>query len=344
MAITLIIIIVAAIIVAAIIIITTLSSNHKKESNKPLDSHIEVEFEYSHELNEKGCITLASNGDITLSTGGDNNVTLIGASKQIATEIMGICDSPKSYYEWGKDISNILMTNEIQIKEVELFRTEVLPIVERRVAKLIEKDKEWESLGEKDKEDKIEEYRNISMVEFDEEVSPAMSGALSYLTFNKPIQVPQLNELIKEYGIRNMNTYCEYYGRKNPIITISNINYRKPLEELVTVGLAYTGKDLSVEELLSTLTLSQLNDIALVDKKFTKKEKAIKYIAEKENVTSIIENNITLRALFSLRPLPDKFIGFDIEKYKEVKCYYENLADVLVSLYKGYSPINYHIN
>lgn len=331
------------VIATSIILIIKLFSNHKTETKKQLDYHIDAEVERPNAPKEKGRLTLSSNGDITLSSGG-NSVTLIGASEQIANEIMVMCDSPKSYYEWTKDVSNILMANEIQIKEVEHFRAKVLPIVERRVSELIKKDNEWESLGERDKEDKMEEYRNVSMVEFDEEVSPAMSGALSYLTFNNPIQVPQLNELIKEYGIRNMNTYCEYYGRKNPIITISNINYRKSLEELVTVGLAYSGKDLSVEELLSTLTLSQLNDIALSDTKFTKKEKAIKYIAEKENVTSIIENNITLRALFSLSPLPEKFNGFDIEKYKEVRDYYDNLADVLVSLYKGYSPMKYKLN
>ena len=280
-------------------------------------------------------------GSITLCSEGKKRVTLIGASELAAKEILAICDEANSFYDWSKKVSCILMENGIKVKEVEKFRSHVSPIVESRVKKLIENDEEWDQLGDRDKEDKRHEYIINSMVVFGEDVSPAMSNSLSSLALSHPVQVPLLKELIAKYGANNIRTYSQYIERKNPIITIQDVNYRKPLEDLVKVGLAYTEKDMSIEELLSTLTLAELNGIASTESKFTRKDKAIKYLSEQENISSIIDKNITLRALFALKPLPVEFKEFDFNKYREATSYFDNLADVLVSLYKGYSPIKY---
>lgn len=334
------IIVILLIVVAAILIIGYLSKQ-TKAAQKSDEPHIGVEVEYPSGSNDKGTMTMNTDGSVTLCTGKKSHVTLIGASRQTANEIINICDNLFTYNDASKKVGRILMENGIQIKEVEEFCSKVRPLVESRVKELVTKDPEWESLGDRDKEDKENEYRSLSMVEFGEEVTPVMSGALSFLTFNQPVQVPLLTEIVTEYGGDNVDTYCQYFGRKNPIIKIPDATYRKPLEELVKVGLAYTGKDMSVEELLSTLTLAELNEIASTDTKFTRKDKAIKFLEEKDNIASIIDKSVTLRSLFSLRPLPDKYREFDIAKYTDSQCYYGNLADVLVSLYKGYSPMDY---
>lgn len=199
-----------------------------------------------------------------------------------------------------------------------------------------------ESLGEMDKRDKRLEYVDKSMVTFHDDTTPAMEGSLSYLAMNEPVHVPLFNEFVERYGLNNLSTYSGYIGRKNPIISIPNSNYRKPLEDLVKVGLSSTGNDMSVEELLSSLTLNKLNEISGTDTKFTRKDKAIKYISEKDNVASIIDKNIVLRSLFVLKPLPDEFQEFDFDKYRELADYYEELADVVVSVYNGLSPISFN--
>lgn len=332
---------IGVILAVAIILLINYVDKQKKAVQKPVEPHFDTIVEELEYRNNRGTLALNSDGSISLLNGNKPCVTLIGASRQIANEIISICDDMDSLYESEKKVCQILMENGIQVKEVEVFRSRVCPIVEKKVRELIEKDEEWESLGERDKEDKYEEYVNISMEELWEDVSPAMFGALSVLAFKKPVQVPLLNEMIIEYGVANIDTYFQYRDRKNPIIKIADANYRKPLENLVKAGLAYTGKDMSIEELLSTLTLAELNELASTDTKFTRKDKVINYLAEKEDISSIIDKNITLRALFSLCPLPDKFKEFDFEEYAETKEYYENLADVLVSLYKGYSSIPY---
>lgn len=289
----------------------------------------------------KGTIILNDDGSITLNRGNKSCVTLIGAFPKIANEIITICDTDDSFYNLTEMISMILMEYEIKIMEVERFNSNVKPIIKKRVKELIAKDLEWESLGERDKKDKEKEYIDQYMIDFLDDAPPAMFGALSFLVFNSPIEVPLFKEINSEYGLKNLNTYCQYLGRKNPIISIQNIQYRKPLEDLVKVGLAFTGRDMSAEELLSTLTLSKLNEIALTNTKFTRKDKVIKYLIEKENISSIIEKNITLRSLFSLRPVPDRFKEFDFEKYRMSKYYYEELSTVLVSLYNGYFYMKY---
>lgn len=294
------------------------------------------------EIQERKASILQREDDVfVLNSGLSSQITLIGASARNAAAIRSLCEkfNSSSTYDAEKAIRDILMENAIQVGEVIAFQNEVRPIIERRVQRLISADTEWESLGEMDREDKRAEYIDQSMVAFPDDITPMLEGALTNLAMNTPIQVPLLNEMIAEYGVSNINTYCEYNNRKNPIISISNPNYRKPLEELVKVGLASTGKDMSVEELLSSLTLNELNEISGAESRFTRKDKAIQFIAEKDDVLSIIEKNIALRSLFVLRPLPELFQGFDFEKYNKLLEYYEALADVVVSVYNGYSTI-----
>ena len=280
-------------------------------------------------------------GAFVLNGGTSRQVTLIGTNVHIAHVIKDKCDllPTSSYYDAVNDIRDILLENSIQVAEVNAFQNEVHPIIEKRVQRYISEDKEWDSLGEMDKRDRKMEYIDRSMVSFHSNVSPAMETALAYLAVHSIIQVPLLPELIREYGIKNLNTYYKYYGRKNPIISIPNSNYRKPLENLVDVGLAFTGKDMSVEELLSSLTLNKLNEISGTESAFTRKDKAIKYFSERADVSTIIEKNISLRSLFVLTPLPVQFQVFDFDKYGELLKYYEAVGDVVVSVYNGLSPI-----
>ncbi len=333
-------ILVLAIIGGLAFIAKTIMSDrtHPRHVSKP-----STVFEYKGPEKRETTIQKREDGAFVLNGGSASQVTLIGATVHEAQDIKTLCDSFASSpnYDAEKGVRDILLCKAIQVEEVNSFQKEVRPIVERRVQNLISEDEEWESLGEMDKEDKKKGYIDQSMVTFHDAVSPSMEGALSYLAMNSPIQVPLLNELIQVYGVRNLNTYNSYRGRKHPIISIPNANYRKPLEDLVKVGLASTGYDMSVEEVLSSLTLNELNDISGSETKFTRKDKAIKYIAEKDNVASIIEKKIALRSLFVLKPLPTQYHDFDFDKYQELVTYYASLADVVVSVYNGLSHISF---
>ena len=279
---------------------------------------------------------------IVLNSDKASKITLIGASDSSAKTIKRLCDNYSSYYDAVKSIRDVLLENAIQVAEVVAFQTKVRPLVEGRVHKLISEDGEWDTLGEKDQRDIMAKYVDESMVSFDKDkVSPALETALSYLAMNSPIQVPLLDEMINEYGMANLNTYCEYSGRKNPVIQIANADYRKPLKDLVNAGLAYSGNDLSVEELLSSLTLNELNSISEPEARFTRKDKAVKYISEKDDVTSIIEKHVDRRSLFALKPLPPQLNAFDFDGFSKLQSYYEALADVVFSVYNGLSEIKY---
>lgn len=277
-----------------------------------------------------------------LNAGKASKITLIGASESSAKTIKELCDNYSSYYDAVKSIRGVLLENAIQVAEVVAFQSKVRPLVEGRVQKLISEDEMWGGMGEKDRRDKKSEYVEKSMVSFNKEiVTPALETSLSYLAMHSPIQVPLLDEMISEFGATNVGTYCEYFGRKNPVIQISNAAYRKPLENLVKAGLAYSGKEMSVEELLSSFTLNELNSFSEPDARFTKKDKAIKYISEKDDIASIIEKHVDLHSLFALKPLPPQFNAFDVDSFSKLQSYYEALAEVVFSVYNGLSAISY---
>ena len=308
---------------------TSQATNHSEPSNQ------EDKKMQSRTLGEENKV-------IVLNSGKASKITLIGASDSSAKTIKRLCDNYSSYYDAVKSIRDVLLENAIQVAEVDAFQTKVRPLVEGRVHKLISEDGEWDTLGEKDRRDKMAKYVDESMVSFDKDkVSPALETALSYLAMNSPIQVPLLDEMINEYGMANLNTYCEYSGRKNPVIQIANADYRKPLKDLVNAGLAYSGNDLSVEELLSSLTLNELNSISGPEARFTRKDKALKYISEKDDVASIIEKYVDRRSLFALKPLPPQFNAFYFDGFSKLQSYYEALADVVFSVYNGLSEIEY---
>lgn len=312
---------------------------NKADTSQETD-HSESSIQEKHNIQSRS--QGEENNVFVLNSGKASKITLIGASNSSAETIKRMCDNYSSYYDAVKSIRDVLLENAIQVAEVAAFQSKVQPLVEGRVQKRISEDGEWESLGEKDQRDKMAKYVDESMVSFDKDkVSPALETALSYLAMNSPIQVPLLDEMINEYGMANLNTYCEYSGRKNPVIQIANADYRKPLKDLVNAGLAYSGNDLSVEELLSSLTLNELNSISGPEARFTRKDKALKYISEKDDVASIIEKYVDRRSLFALKPLPPQFNAFDFDGFSKLQSYYEALADVVFSVYNGLSEIEY---
>ena len=308
-----------------------------------------ISVEYEPEKPKKKPSTVQQKGDTVLINGGrPSQITLLNASIEDAHAILDICEGNYSSYEAEKRVRDRLMEQEIVVNEIIIFQDTVRPVIERSVQKLISENEDWESMGEKDKKDQWDEYAQDTIEEYldsyqspnaDRYLPPAFEGALSFLVTHSLTQIPLLREMIEKYGVANINTYAEYVGRKNPVITISNPDYRKPLENLVRVGLACSGKDLSVDEMLSSLSLNTLNDISGSETRFTRKDKAIKYISEKENVYSIIEKNIALRSLFALRPLPSQFSAFDFSGYSEQLSYYEALASVVVSVINGYATV-----
>jgi len=336
-----------ALIITVVFFLFIIPALGKKSQPQSKGPYIPVEHE--PEKPKRNPSTVQQKGDVVVINGGKpSQITLLNAIAEDAHTILDFCEGDYSDYEVEKRVRDRLMEREIVVKEVSIYQDTIRPIIERRVLMLISENVEWESMGEKDKKDQWDEYAQDTIEEYlnsyqsknaDRYLPPAFEGALSFLVTHSPTKIQLLREMIDKYGVANINTYAEYVGRKSPVITISNPDYRKPLENLVNVGLASSGKDLSVDEMLSSLTLNTLNDISGSETKFTRKDKAIKYISEKENVYSIIEKNIALRSMFALRPLPSQFSAFDFSRYSEQLSYYEALASVVVSVINGYATI-----
>ena len=320
-----------------------------KESQTRKNGNYSTVIEGHVPIKKKTTVQQRKDGALVINRGTAAQITLLNATPSAANSIVKIYYEVSSFYEQERQVQTILLENGISVEEINFYQSKVRPIIENRVQKLISEDEEWDTLGELDKKDKMMEYRTSSISEYLDDYMKTTSGeeidattilaSLSELALDTPINPPLLKEMINDYGLTNLDTYCDYYGRKNSVISIDNPNYRKPLEDLVKVGLACTGRDMSVEELLSSLTLSKLNEISGAESKFTRKDKAIKYISEKDNIYSIIEKNVTLRSLFALKPLPAQYKEFDVNEYYKIRSYYRALADVVVSVIDGCAVI-----
>ena len=103
----------------------------------------------------------------------------------------------------------------------------------------------------------------------------------------------------------------------------------------------YEDHDRVTFERIFHLTLNELNSISEPEARFTRKDKAVKYISEKDDVASIIEKYVDRRSLFALKPLPPQFNAFDFDGFSKLQSYYEALADVVFSVFNGLSEIEY---
>ena len=348
-----------ALIVIAVIVgfVLFLKSPMKKGKQPPQKQRNYAQTKTPVSLKKKTTVQQRKDGALVINRGKSSQITLINANPAIANSIVDIYFSVPSFYEEVRQVRNLLMENSVEVEEINSYQNIVRPIIESRVQILISEDEKWESLGDMQMakrqrylEDTISEYlddyysrppREEKEIDFDnlpddieddDSVSQGFKDTLASLALNSPIPLPFFSEMIRDYGLANINTYYEYYGRKNPVISIANPNYRKPLEDLVEVGLACDGRDMSFEELLSSLTLNKLNEISDAETRFTRKDKAIKYLSEQNNVYSIIKKNVSLNSLFALKPLPNQYQEFDFNGFHELRSYYEALADVVVSV------------
>ena len=124
-------------IVFVIILIVRSSSKKQKDGNKTVSNPVEIKIEYPNNKKVKGKVLPNPDGSITLCRENESRVTLLGLTQEVANEIVDICDDFPSIYESERRVGMILMENEVQVKEVEEFRSKVRPVVEKRVNKLI---------------------------------------------------------------------------------------------------------------------------------------------------------------------------------------------------------------
>ena len=81
---------------------------------------------------------------------------------------------------------------------------------------------------------------------------------------HEPKDITIDDELIKEYGFKNIQTYLSYADKLDKVRVMSADSYARPIfEKLSELGLSKRGNEIPNDEILLTLTLKDLNQIAI---------------------------------------------------------------------------------
>jgi hypothetical protein len=269
-----------------------------------------------------------------LNPGAPFELTLMTKDKDLALEVRELLDSEDQRDYKKKDyFVEMFAVNNLKIKEVEEYKEKYKGQYFNKIQDLIEISTEWEKAGDKDKEDLMKDFREEAIKEIYERADCDLPTLFECEPTNMNID----DELIKTYGFKNIQFYLRNADKLDKVRVIPNDNYSRPIfENLHELGLAYRGYDLPKDEILKTLKLKELNAIAQnPDKEYKRKNQAIDYILSKNNVDELIGKYISLREIFKLKPLPEKYKNFDLSTLENTWNYHREEVRLLMLTYRN---------
>lgn len=320
--------------------IESIQSNNLNESSTKKELPIEIKIttslnSTSSNVQEKfKPITKDTKGNWILNPEAPFRLTLLNADKKIADQIRNLLDDEeiKDYRKDDKLIA-IFAEHNLKIKEIEDYKIKYKANYFQRIDILKAASPEWDSLGEKDKEDLLFDFRHAAI----RDIFERANCDIEILFENEPTDFSIDDELITEFGFENLKTYLRFADKLEKVRVVPNDNYSRPIfEKLVELNLAIKGTDISKEEILSAITLKELNSIAENPaKEFKRKNQAIEYILSLEKIYERIGKYISLRELFKLKPLPEKYRQIDIQKISTAWSYHEQEVRLLMDTFRN---------
>ena len=331
------------VIIAAIIALIARSyKKNKTPKNRIKEQNpITVEIKTSYSLGSSSYreekfppIKQDANQDWVLNPNSPFIITLQNADKQIAEKVRAILDDDESYgYKKEKEIVGLFALHNLRIKEIESYKARYAKEYFAKIEELKKASKDWEISGIKDREDLLIDLRKEAINELYERANCDLEVLFEY----EPKDVTIDDELIKEYGFENIQTYLSYADKMDRVRVVSADAYARPMfEKLSESGLAKRGNEIPNDEVLLTLTLKELNTIANnPEKQYYRKKQAVEFILEQDNVEELIGKKISLRELFKLNPLPEKYDSINLYELSQNWRYHEEEVKLLTQTFRN---------
>lgn len=324
---------------------TAISELEKIESTIPTDSE-HVVTESSLEIKQiqslqtstitsiKPKQSSAKETEFVLNPGATFELTLLGADNFLGKQIQNILLDEKTYDDKKKQqVVALFAEYNLKVKEVESYKKKYGKVYFDKLEELKNASQDWKSAGELDKEDLLSDFREIALKEIYEQAN----CDLTTLFEKEPNDITVDDALIKEYGFDNIQTYLRFADNLDKVRVIPNDNYnRVRFEKLVELGLSTRGSSIPLEEILSTLTLKDLNEIASnPEKQFKRKNQAVEFILTIPHIEEKIGSKISLRELFKLKPLPEKFSSVNLQEVSDAWSYAYEVVGLLIDTYRN---------
>lgn len=280
---------------------------------------------------DDNAVVAATNNGYIINPQSTFPLTIYNVDRETAIIIKKLLDT-KCFIGNAQELVPVILKTNLRCKEIEDYINTFKPQYFRKIEELKQSSSEWQSASEKDKEDLLAYFREQAIESLD--IRPYCD--LEVLFECEPEDFTIDDALLERYGYDVLQVYLKYAGDINKVRILPAGHFeRKKFDRLVELGLAINGYEIDSKALLSSLTLKQLNEIAasLQEKPFSRKSKAIEFLASLPDVRGKVGTVIALREVFQLRPLPPEFSHIDLKKISDIWCYVSEIAELITHTY-----------
>lgn len=255
-------------------------------------------------------------------------VTLYGLDKAEA-EKLAIAMQQGQDYEISEWFTHLVAQKNIRCKELDDWLNKAKPQFQELIQKRIAANQNWSSASELDKADMLEEFKADAVLELP--VRPALTDATLTLLDGEPSDLTVDDVLLEKFKDNpqtyNHLLYALSTGSK-VVISPTGDYRRKALDELADKGFMRRGRDIPTVDILGSLTLKEMQEIAGSDapKKFTRKANAVEFLMALPDLQLRLERIISFRSLFQLKPID----GIDLEEISKAYAYSKEVARIIL--------------
>lgn len=269
-----------------------------------------------------------------LNPDGGAPVTVTGVDRSTADEMKRLLDRGyrEPAYQHTRELTAFLLRTNARWVELEDYIERARGLYQRAIADQQHASTEWQTAGERDREDLRAEFQRAAIQTLD--VRPFAD--LTVLLEDVPTDATLDDLLLQQYGFDALRLYLRYVRPRNPVRNVpADSRERGGFENLVKVGLARRGTDIPIQDILETCTLKEMNEMvsdpALPP--FRRKRVAIDHLVALPDSQARLGRQLAFRELFQLLPLPEQFAHIDVGKLAQTWRHTHEVADLMQRTY-----------
>lgn len=290
--------------------------------------------EFEIEDPDTGSIASTKDGGWVLNPSSTFPLTIHGINKTTAEELKRLIDAGYSIgtYSHARTIVPIIARSNLHCKEIDTYINQFKPQYLNKIEEQKQLTTEWESASARDKEDLLTGFRQQAIKSLD--VIPYCD--LETLFECEPKDFTLDDALIDRFGFEVLHLYLRYAGNLDKVRVLhADHPERAGFEKMVDLSLARRGMDISLNAILETLKLKDMNNLVadLIQKPFGRKSKAIEYLMTLPDLQERVGKIVAFRELFQLKPLPEEFSRINLSKISESWAYANEIATLIAHTY-----------
>ncbi len=297
---------------------------------------VEADVQSKTEHPDTAELTRTTDGGWTLNPRSTFPLTIYGVDESAAKEFNTLLDQAYSRHDYAYTLNLVefVARTNLHCKEIDHYVNEFKAQYVDTIEELKRSSAEWATASELDQEDMLADFRDEAIGSL--AVRP--DSDLQVLFECEPADATIDDALLSRFGYKNLDLYFRHAANMDKVRAIPTEHYeRAGFENLVELGLAIRGSDISLSAILEALTLKQMNDAVadLTQKPFGRKAKAVEFLTTLPDVKERVNKVVAFRELFQLRDLPVEFSHIDRGKITDAWKYANEVANIISRTYIG---------